>query len=260
MKLIDFLDMMERIAPRALAMEGDNVGLLVGTDRKEIKCVLVALDCTPAVAREAVEIGADLVLTHHPLFYHSIKRFGPEYVDSAAAYILARNGIGMYAAHTNLDSVFGGVNDVLANLLGLINVYPLEPDGLGRVGELPKPVSLGALIDKCQEVMHCSCRFCGDLNASVLKVAVMGGSGGGDIYEAFKSGAEVFVTGEATYSQGIDADTLGLKLITCGHYESERIVLNPLISRLQNEKNDVQYRLTKNECAALSSYFGGNDE
>ncbi|MDD3400945.1 MAG: Nif3-like dinuclear metal center hexameric protein [Eubacteriales bacterium] len=260
MKIKDFCELMEEIAPRTLAMEGDNVGLLVGTDRDDIKKVLVALDCTVEIAKEAVAWGADLVLTHHPLFFHPIQRFGPDYVDSAAAYILARNGIGMFAAHTNLDAAAGGVNDVLASLLGLSNVVPLEPDKLGRIGELGSPVTLGELIERCEAALHCKCRFCGNICEHVCKVAVIGGSGGGDIFEAWKNGADAFVTGEAKYGQGIEADVLGLKVITCGHYETESVVLNPLISRLQNEKNDVEYRIAKSKYAALCSYFGGEHE
>lgn len=260
MKLHDFLDMMERIAPKSYAMEGDNVGLLVGTDREEIKKVLVALDCTVEVAKEAVEKDVDLVLCHHPLFFHPVSCFRPDNVDTAAAYILARHGIGMFAAHTNLDAAPGGVNDVLSQLLQLQQVEPLQPDNLGRIGYLSKPVRLGELIEICNDVFGCKSRFCGNVNQHVHKVAVIGGSGGGDIYDVFKAGADVFITGEAEYSQGIEADAVGLKVIACGHYETEVIILKPLILRLQMEENDVQYSVTQNQYAALCSYFGGNDE
>lgn len=113
MKIENFLSVCEAMAPRAMALDFDNPGLLVGPDHDEIHKVLVALDCTEAVAREAVNWGADLVLTHHPMFFSGIKRFTPCDPGTSAAYILARNGIGLFAAHTNLDAAQGGVNDAL---------------------------------------------------------------------------------------------------------------------------------------------------
>lgn len=263
MKLVDFLDMMERHAPRSYAYEGDNVGLLVGTDRTEIRRVLVALDCTERVAREAVELDVDLVLTHHPLFYHPVQGFRPDLVATRAAYILARHGIGMFAAHTNLDAAPGGVNDCLAKLLDLTDVTPLEPERLGRVGRLTEPLRLDAFLTLCEKRLHTHARYGGDLDKMICKVAVMGGSGGGDVYEAFAAGADVFVTGEVKHSQAIDAAHLGLALAVLGHYETEKIVLEPLIQGLQSEKNDVQYYITRTEVAPLACYEGGtkrNDE
>ncbi|MDO4543268.1 MAG: Nif3-like dinuclear metal center hexameric protein [Clostridia bacterium] len=260
MKLYDFLDMMERIVPKAYAMEGDNVGLLVGTDREEIKKVLVALDCTVDVAREAVQTGADLVLCHHPLFFRPVSFFRPDNADTAAPYILARNGIAMFAAHTNLDAVHGGVNDVLAERVGLKEVSPLEPDKLGRIGYAEAGCTLKQLIERCERELGCNCRYCGDLDAAVNRVAVIGGSGGSDVFAAWKAGADTFITGEAKYGQGIEANTLGLKLIVCGHYETEAIVMESLISRLQMEKNEVQYYPSRNIKVALKCYGGGEDE
>ena len=107
MKLAEFLLAMEHIAPKELAMDFDNVGLLIGTKRTEIKRVLLALDCTTATAQEAIDWGADLLLTHHPLFLSGIKRILPDDPATAGAYLLLRNGIAHFAAHTNLDAAPG---------------------------------------------------------------------------------------------------------------------------------------------------------
>ena len=128
MKLTDFIAAMEHIAPPGLAMDFDNVGLLLGTDRHEITRVLVALDCTPATAQEAVDWNADLLLTHHPLFLDGAKRILPGDPATAGAYILLRHGIAQYAAHTNLDAAPGGVNDCLADALGIFGAAPLPPE------------------------------------------------------------------------------------------------------------------------------------
>ena len=133
MKLNRFLEAMERIAPRALALEFDNPGLLVEPNHDENARVLVALDCSTAVAKEAAEWGADLVLTHHPLFFHPVSHMAYSDPESAAACLLIRNGIGLFAAHTNLDAATGGVNDTLCSLLGIREAIPFD-EGVGRIG------------------------------------------------------------------------------------------------------------------------------
>ena len=110
---------------REIALEYDRVGLLIGTHR-DVKRVLLALDCTDAVAREAVDINADLVLTHHPLFFKGITRILPDDDKTSAAYILIQHGIGLYSAHTNLDSVPDGVNDTIAENLGIADCTRAE--------------------------------------------------------------------------------------------------------------------------------------
>src|SRR5512133_1939138 len=108
MKIQEFCAQMERVAPRELALEFDNPGLLIEPDHVEIARVLVALDCSKAVAEEAAEWGADLVLVHHPLFYHPVKKLAYSDPATAAACVLLRHGIGLYAAHTPLDAAHGG--------------------------------------------------------------------------------------------------------------------------------------------------------
>ena len=253
MKLQDFIAAMERIAPPELAMEFDNVGLLIGTDRPEIKKVLVALDCTVDTAREAAVWGADLLLTHHPLFFQGVKRILPDDPATAGAYILLRNGIGHYAAHTNLDAAPGGVNDCLAAVLGIQDVVPLPPDDLGRIGlrGADTPASLGAYSAFVAEKLGAAVRVCGDLSAPVSRVAMIGGGGGGDFPAAHAAGADTYITGEMKHHQALEARCLGLNVIEAGHYETERVVLLPLIHRLQELTNDVQYKLTLSEAPCL---------
>ena len=121
MNINQFERIMECIAPKRLAEKWDNVGALISTD-KDIKRILVALTLTSDTAMEAVESGADLLLTHHPIWLGGIKRIESD----DPAYILIKNGIGLFAAHTNLDSVKGGVNDVLASALKLRNARPID--------------------------------------------------------------------------------------------------------------------------------------
>ena len=249
--------MMERIAPPALAFEGDRIGLLIGTDRAEIKKVLVALDLTTDVAEEAIEKNCDLVLTHHPIFWDPVTRILPDCYETAAAYRLIRHGIGMYAAHTNLDAAIGGVNDALCALLGLENVRPLPPENLGRIGTLPSPMRFADWTALCERQLHTGARVVGNPETIVKTVACIGGSGGGDVEAVKAAGCDAFVTGEMKHSQALEADYLGLCCCVLGHYETEVVVLKPLITHLQQQNFDVQYTLTHAGRAPLPCSEGG---
>lgn len=251
MKFNDFINILNELAPCELAFEYDNVGLLIGTNKTEIKKVLVALDLTVETAKEAIEYGADLVLTHHPIFFSPTKYIHPDDPETAAAYMLIQAGIAHFAMHTNLDKASGGVNDALAEILGLSDVSPLPPEALGRVGSLEKPLTLGEFANFVQLTLKTTVRFSGDKESLVKKVAVIGGSGSGDFYSAHEAGADVFVTGEIKHNHALSAKYIGLNLIEAGHYETEKVVLEPLIKHLQTRTNDVQYRLTLSEGSIL---------
>ena len=251
MKLHQFCEMMESVAPKELALSFDNVGLLIGPDHDEINKVLIALDLTVPVAQEAIDGGYDLVLTHHPIFWDPIKSVSPDAYETAAAYLLIRHGVGHFAAHTNLDACIGGVNDVLAGLLSLENVRPLPPENLGRIGMLSSPAPFGSFAAICETKLGVRGRFVGDPDRIIHTVAVIGGSGGGDIAFVHDAACDAFVTGEMKHSQALLAEHLGLCCCVMGHYETEFPVLKPLISRLQRDENDVQYDLTHTGCAPL---------
>lgn len=250
MQLKDFIDVMERIAPPDLKTEWDNIGLLIGTHKREIKKVLVALDCTMEAVNEAIDWGADLLLTHHPLFLQGVSRILPDEFDTAAAHALIRANIAHYAAHTNLDAAHGGVNDSLAARLGLFDVSPLLPDNLGRIGSV-EPVSLSSLARRVQDALNTVVRFCGDADQKVRRIATVGGSGGDYVQHAAHARADVLITGEIKHHQALKALYLGLNIIEAGHYETESVALLPLIDRLQHLTDDVQYKLTRSETSCL---------
>ena len=251
MKIQDFCNLMEQIAPSELALRDDRIGLLIGTDRPEIKRVLVALDLTVPVAEEAIKGDYDLVLTHHPIFWEPVTSIDPNRFETAAAYRLIRHGIGMFAAHTNLDAAVGGVNDVLAGLIGLAEIRPLPPENLGRIGVLKEPMPFAAFASLCETALCTKARIVGNPNDLIRTAAVIGGSGGGDVLFAAEAGCDAFVTGEMKHHQALEAEWLGLHCCVLGHYETENIVLKPLIDRLQQENFDVQYHLTQSGKAPL---------
>ncbi|MBR0206243.1 MAG: Nif3-like dinuclear metal center hexameric protein [Clostridia bacterium] len=251
MELKEFCACMEQIAPRALALDFDNVGLLVEPDHTKIKKVLLALDCTTVTAKEAIDLGADLLVTHHPQFFHGVKSIGYSSPITGAAALLLRHGVGHFAAHTNLDAAPGGVNDTLAQLLDLRDVAPLPPENIGRVGTLPAPMKLSALAARCNALLDSHGGYTGDPDRLVSRVAVLGGAGGGDIEFAQAAGAQAYLTGEAKHNQILEAMERDLPLILCGHYETERIVLKSLQDCLQTLAPDVQYTITLREKAPL---------
>jgi len=251
MELNAFCRAMEALAPRELALDFDNVGLLVEPDHRQIKKVLLALDCTTVTAREAIDLGADLLVTHHPQFFHGVKSIGFSSPITGAAALLLRHGVGHFAAHTNLDAAEGGVNDTLADLLKLREVQPIPPENIGRVGRLSEPMKLSALAKQCGTLLQAHPAYTGDPDRRISRVAVLGGAGGGDMGFAQDAGAEAYLTGEAKHNQILEAWERDLPLILCGHYETERVVLKSLRDRLQILAPDVQYTITLRETAPL---------
>jgi dinuclear metal center YbgI/SA1388 family protein len=244
MKIHELVAAMEAIAPTALALEFDNPGLLIEPDHEEISRVLLALDCTAAVAQEAIEWGADLVLAHHPLFFHPVKRMAYSDPETKAACMLLRHGIGLFAAHTNLDAAHGGVNDTLCSLLGIREAIPFD-GGIGRIGLLKTPERLDAFAKRTEDGLNTRVQISGSPDEMVSRVAVMGGSGGSAVAAAAAQGADLLLTGELKHADALAAQTLGLRLIVAGHYETESIVLGALLKRLQNDCEGVQYKLSR---------------
>lgn len=246
MKLKDFLLAMESIAPRELALEFDNPGLIVGTEKEDISRVLVALDCTEAVVREAKEKGCELVLTHHPLLFHAVKRISPDDPVTSPVYGLIRNGIGMFAAHTNLDSAEGGVNTQLCRLLGIKNERPVPPENLCRVGELEAETGFSEFAAFVGKRLNATVRAAGP-ERKIRRVMVCGGSGGGEYRFAGEVGADVLVTGECKHNEAIEAVHAGVNVLVCGHFETESIVLPPLIGALRKLTEGVEFFLSEQE-------------
>ena len=243
MKLCDILIVCENIAPKALAYDYDNVGLIVGTLKDDINKVLVALDCTLPVIEEAIEFGADMIITHHPLLTSPVKRILPDMPETMAVFRLIKNNIGHIAMHTNLDCACYGVNDCIAESLELVNTEAVGVDGLARIGELESPMTLYELSIHVEEKLSTKVRVCGEAGRIIKSVAVIGGSGGSCVSQMQELGADVLITGEMKHSQAIDAMHLGLCAIVAGHFETETIVLKSLVRRLQNQTNGVQYKL-----------------
>ncbi len=230
----DILDFLQGVAPVELKMDWDNVGLLCGRKDKQVKTVLVALDPFNHICEEAVEKGADLLLTHHPLILQSLSNVTDETTVGRAVMTLIRNDIAAVNAHTNLDCADGGVNDVLANKLGLVDIRKVDgdSDGLLRQGTV-KQQALADFLANVKEALGCNGLRYADGGKQVCRVAVGGGSCGSAMYDVLAAGCDTFVTADVKYNQFCDAKALGLNLIDAGHFSTENPVIPHLAAKLQ---------------------------
>ena len=224
------------LAPRELAAEWDNVGLLAGRRDRAVHKVLVSLDVTAAVAEEARQWGAELIAAHHPVIFHPVKRVTDQDPAGEILLRLAEHGIAAVCMHTNLDAAQGGVNDALAAALQLEEVAPLEGGGgIARTGRLPRPVSVPDFLCAVQEALGAGGLRCTDGAKPISRVAVGGGACGEFLWAAAAAGCDAFVTADVKYNQFLDAAALRLTLVDAGHFPTEDVVC-PVLARHLSER------------------------
>lgn len=224
------------LAPRELAAEWDNVGLLAGRRDRAVHKVLVSLDVTAAVVEEARQWGAELIAAHHPVIFHPVKRVTDQDPAGEILLRLAEHGIAAVCMHTNLDAARGGVNDALAAALQLEEVAPLEGGGgIVRTGRLPRPVSVPDFLFAVQEALGAGGLRCTDGAKPISRVAVGGGACGEFLWAAAAAGCDAFVTADVKYNQFLDAAALGLTLVDAGHFPTEDVVC-PVLARHLSER------------------------
>ena len=210
----------EEFAPIVLQESWDNCGFSVGNPDGEVRKALIALDCTEEVLDEAIELGCDIIITHHPLIFKGLKSITPANMAGRIVTKAIKHDISIYAAHTNMDKAVDGVSGLMANKLGLICREPLTSDGLGIVGNLPHPMEAKELIDMVKErfVVE-NLRSSALLDEKISRVAVCGGSGRSFIGEAMEKGAQAYITGDITYHEFYCEK--GFMVMDIGHYLSE---------------------------------------
>lgn len=257
----DILNFIETIAPKSMKESWDNVGLNVGRTTKEVRKILVALDPFTHVCEEAKEIGADLLVTHHALIWQ------PGFVTDADTQgrntlFLIENGIAHINAHTNLDQSPGGVNDVLANTLGLKNIEVLAPHGtddqgrpwgLIRMGEVEEQ-PLSDFLATVKASLHCDGLRYVDGGKPVRKVAVGGGSCSGAMAEVAAALCDTFVTADVKYNGFWDARDLGLTLIDAGHFHTENPVMAVLAEKIAAAFPEVEVKISENHNDCMKFY------
>ncbi len=238
MKCSEFIKRLEKFAPVELAETWDNPGLIVGDTKQEIKKALVALDATLEVIDEAISLGADIIVTHHPMLFGAVKKITDETPAGIKIMKLIKNNISHYAMHTNLDIAFGGTNDRLAEIIGLKDIEILrasceqdgKENGLGRIGILENETGFFEFSQMVKTALGLdSMRVVGNLERTVKKIALCTGSGFEFMEDAVKKGADVYITADLRYHESQKAIEKGICLIDATHYASENIIV-PVIS------------------------------
>jgi dinuclear metal center YbgI/SA1388 family protein len=197
-------------------------------DTKEVHRVLVALDITAAVAEHAIKEGYDLVVSHHPLIFHPLKAVAPGEATVNKVIRLLTSGVSAMSFHTRLDAVAGGVNDVLANAIGLQEIIPFGKDGeeMGRIGNLPAPMTLREFAELVKPATGAKQVQISDSGKPVSRVAVLGGGGAGESGAAAAAGADTYLTGDLRHDQLTEAPERGMNLVQGGHFYTENLVCN----------------------------------
>lgn len=219
------MEVIEGFAPLSIQEKWDNSGLCIGSPDSRVSSILLGLDCTPELVDEAVECGADMIVTHHPLIFSGLKKISPDDKVGSAVIKAISNGISIYAAHTNADKVLSGVSGAMASRMGLENVEILDEDGdgtgLGVVGNLPEPMSAEEVIAMVKSKFSLKAmRTSRPLTEKISRVAVCGGSGGSLIGAAVRSGAQLYVSGDISYHNFFTED--GFMIMDIGHYEQKK--------------------------------------
>ncbi len=231
-------------APLELQMDFDNSGFLVGRGERLVQKALLSLDITLPVIREAEEMGANLIISHHPLIFHALKELRPN-GPGEKALLLAEKGLAAICMHTNLDIAQGGVNDVLIRLFGAEPEQPLDAEGCGRVGILPTEMPLPDFLARCKDQLQAKGLRYVDAGRPVRRIAVMGGSGGDALQDAVEKGCDTYVTADVKYHSFLDAAELGLNLIDADHFCTENPVIPVLANRLSADFPNVEFAVSK---------------
>ena len=229
----DILAFLDTLAPRSLKMDWDNCGLLCGRPGREVRRILVALDPFDTVIDEAIRVKADLLVTHHPLIFRNGLMAVNEDTEAGRCVLkLVENGIAAINAHTNLDIAPGGINDVLAQTLGLNGIETIGEEGLLRRGTVPAQ-PLPQFLAHVKQALGCDGLRYVEVGRPVATVAVGGGACADEMEEALSAGCDTFVTSDVKYNQFRTAFQLGLNLIDAGHFHTENPAMPVLRDRLQ---------------------------
>ena len=258
----DILKYMETIAPRNMKMDWDNVGLLCGSKTTEVSKILVALDPFEHVCREAADWGANLIVTHHPIIFQAMKAITDDTSIGRSILQLCRHGIAAINAHTNLDQAPGGVNDVLARMLGLQDVEVINASGVDaegnewgllRCGQVQEQ-TLQDFLQNVKDQLGCEGLRYVDGGRPVRRVAVGGGSCASGMLDALDAGCDTFVTADVKYNQFWDAQDLGLNLIDAGHFHTENPVVAVLAAKLQAAFPEIEVKISESHADCMKFY------
>lgn len=236
----DIFAAIDRAAPFDTQLDYDHAGFLVGNGGAGVEKALLALDVTNSVIDEALRLGCGLIITHHPVIWDPIKRL----MSDSVVYRLAKADISVISAHTNLDAAQGGVNDCLAEALGLTNCRHAESAEIGTVGELGREMTARELAEHVKGALGCGAVKFTRGSKMIKHVAVIGGAGGDYAPAICAAEADALVTGEAKHNELIDAVNADITLIVAGHHETEAVVLPALAEQLRREFPETEFSVS----------------
>ncbi len=246
---------MASLAPEELAEPWDNAGLQVGKNDWPVHTVWVALDPAPEVVAAACHHHADLLITHHPLIFQALKSLDLSTPVGTILGLAIQHQLAIFSAHTNFDAAAEGLNDILAEKIGLASqkilieaaASPLH--GLGRVGSLKRPTPLATYAAEVRDKLGvASVRYVGRPDLEVKRAAICTGSGGSLMNTYLSCGAQVFITGDLRYHDARAAEWADVGLIDIGHFASEHIMVKALAERLSKIFEDAGENLTVHMC------------
>ncbi len=258
MKVREIASVIESFAPLSIQESWDNSGLVIGSPEQEVHGVLLGFDCTPELVDEAVECGADMIVTHHPLIFSGIKKISPDEPVGLAVMKAIAAGVAVYAAHTTADKVPGGVSGAMARRLELRDVHILDEEpggfGLGAVGELQTPMGGSEFIEYVKSRFGLKVVRCSHVpEIPVSRVAMCGGSGGSLIESARKAGAQAYLCGDISYHHFFT--TKDFMVMDIGHFEGEVEIVDILFSLLRKNFPNFAIRTSVNLAASNPVFY-----
>ena len=234
---------LDTLAPFASQPSHDNSGILVGDAKAEVTNVLVCLDATNAVIKEAADKFTDLIISHHPLMYRAVKQV----LVGEPVYELISNDIALIAAHNNLDIAVGGLSDLMVAELNLPHSSTaLDHEGYGRIVELGEPIAPKTLAEKTKTAFDCTVVRYTDGGKQIKKLAVCAGGGGDLVETAIAAGCDAYICGDLRHQHMIHAANAGLTLIDAGHFHTENLLCEDLVAKLRAKFPKLSIEKAKN--------------
>ncbi len=260
----NILEVIESLAPANLAEPWDNTGLMIGDPASPVHTILLGLDPTMALLDEAQSLGANLIITHHPIIFHPLKSIQLSHPDGRFIDSAIRKQINIISSHTNLDSTRNGISDTLAQKLGLSDIAPLVAQetgeagcGLGRIGSYDEPIAVQEFIDRLKSACNPPWLLsAGNQPNTIKKVAVCGGSCSELADKAQLAGADVFVTAEVKHNIARWAEDADFWIIDAGHFATENTGIQHFAQQLATETtkqfDKINIKVTGNQTSPLT--------
>lgn len=237
-KVIDIYKYIDSFAPFITSASFDNTGILVGNSEQGVAKAIVSLDITKDVVEEAVRKKAQLIISHHPVIFNPIKKLS---FDSVPALLISNN-LSAICAHTNLDiSSKFGVNTCLADMCGLCNCIKSDKGEVLFIALTEKGITSAQLAQKIKSGLCCERVAYTCVNENIKKVGLSSGAGGSEIFSAIAEKCDAFITGEIKHHEIIAANEAGVSIFCVGHYKSEDIVINPLVKKMSQQFDGVEF-------------------